>query len=129
MAVFTRDATIRPFATAFGELPPCESDPVVDALITDLAGKLCATDQSLTAGSETKRCSLKSPSRIDLKTLADLIAERVSRTLEKRAADEPGSILTAPSDTVVRDQMSQTTGLGPGDLGEGPLRAEPEAEN
>ena len=55
-----------------------ESDPAVDALITDLMGKLCATDYSLTAGPETKRASLTNPSRRDLETLADLLAERIS---------------------------------------------------
>ena len=53
-----------------------ESNPAVDALITDLTAKLCATDQPLTAGSETKRGSLTNLSRRDVETLADLIAER-----------------------------------------------------
>jgi len=62
-----------------------ESDPDVDALITDLKHELSICGDSPVAKPDTKPHRSVSLSHCDLQTLADLIADRLYARLEKRA--------------------------------------------
>ncbi|MGA7411819.1 MAG: helix-turn-helix domain-containing protein [Bryobacteraceae bacterium] len=67
-----------------------ESDPDVEALITDLKRRLSGDDDSLTSAVDVQqRASLGSTNRRELEALADLIAARVLELLEKRSPDAP----------------------------------------
>ncbi len=67
-----------------------ESDPDVEALITDLKRRLSGDDDSLTSGVDVQqKASLGSTNRRELEALADLIAARVLELLEKRSPDAP----------------------------------------
>ena len=70
-----------------------ESDPDVDALITDLKCELSISGDSPVEKPDTKPhgSGFVSLSHVDLQMLADLIAERVYARIEKRvASDENG---------------------------------------
>jgi hypothetical protein len=65
-----------------------ESDPDVDALITDLRHELSAGADSRVAGTEPH--SSVSLSRCDLQALADLIADRVYARINRMPNPEKG---------------------------------------
>jgi hypothetical protein len=62
-------------------------DPDVEALITDLIRRLSGDDYSLTSATDVqKEGSLGNTNQRELEALADLIAARVLKLLEERAA-------------------------------------------
>ena len=65
-----------------------ESDPDVDALITDLKHELNVFVDSPAEKADTKPHGSVRVSNFDLQTLADLIAERVYARIEKRIASD-----------------------------------------
>jgi hypothetical protein len=73
-----------------------ESDPEVDALITDLKHELNMSINAPAEDANTRRHGSVRLSHCDLHALAELIAERVCARLEKRSiSDENGALLTA----------------------------------
>lgn len=73
-----------------------ESDPDVDALISDLKHELSICGDSPLSKTAAKPYAPVNPGRCDLQMLADLIAERVYARLKKRPiSDENGALLTA----------------------------------
>jgi hypothetical protein len=67
-----------------------ESDPDVDALITDLKHELSISGDSPVAKSDLEPRSSVSLSRCDLQALADLIADRVYARIGRMANPEKG---------------------------------------
>jgi hypothetical protein len=69
-----------------------QSDPEVDALVTDLTRRLCGDGELSLTGEEVQQSvSPVDLNRRDLEVLADLIAAQVCRLLETRTPDRPRS--------------------------------------